>query len=69
MFYIALTIYFLFVITYAAFGTALVYHVRAYALPEDRMRNFETPFIIASLILIILSAYFFSRIPWETFTL
>ncbi|TSC80320.1 MAG: hypothetical protein G01um101429_170 [Parcubacteria group bacterium Gr01-1014_29] len=66
MFTIALILYFLFIIGYTAFSAALVYHIRAYAVREDPMHSFVTPFIASSLILIIISAYLFSRVPWDS---
>lgn len=65
MFSLVLIIYFLFILCYVAFSAALVYHIRAYAFREDPMHSFVTPFIAASLILVSISAYLFSRVPWD----
>lgn len=67
MFSLAIISYIIFVAGYAAFAAALVYHVRKFSIPEDPLHTFVTPFIVLSLILIILSFYFFLRIPWDTF--
>lgn len=66
MFSLALIIYFLFILCYVAFSVALIYHIRAYVVREDPMHNFVTPFIAISLILISISAYLFSRVPWDS---
>lgn len=67
MYSLALMFYFFFIVGYGAFAAALVYHVRAFAIPEDPLHTFVTPFIVLSLILLMLSFYFFLRIPWDTF--
>ncbi|TSC70519.1 MAG: hypothetical protein G01um101470_824 [Parcubacteria group bacterium Gr01-1014_70] len=69
MFTVALIFYFFFIIGYVAFATALIYHVRMFAIPEDPLHTFVTPFITLSLVLAILSFYFFLRVPWDTFTI
>ena len=66
MFSLALIIYFLFILCYVTFSAALVYHIRAYAVREDPMHSFVTPFIAGSLILISISAYLFSQVPWDS---
>jgi len=65
MFSLALILYLLFILCYTAFAAALVYHVRKYTVPEDPSHNLMIPFIALSLTLISISAYLFSRIPWE----
>ncbi len=65
MFPIALILYLLFILCYIAFAAALIYHVRKYTTPEDPSHTMVTPFIALSFVLISISAYLFSRIPWE----
>ncbi|OGZ44310.1 MAG: hypothetical protein A3J55_03370 [Candidatus Ryanbacteria bacterium RIFCSPHIGHO2_02_FULL_45_17b] len=67
MFSIALILYSIFIVGYGALAAALVYHVRTYTIPEDSLHTFIIPFLTLSLVLIILSLYFFLRIPWDTF--
>ena len=65
MFSVALILYSIFIVGYCAFAVALIYHVRVFAIQEDPLHTFVTPFIALSLVLIILSLFFFLRIPWD----
>lgn len=65
MFSLALILFSIFIAGYGAFAAALIYHIRAYAVPEDPLHTFVVPFIALSVILIILSLYFFLRVPWN----
>lgn len=66
MFTLAFMFYMFFILCYTALAVALVFHVRTYAFPEDPTHSFVTPFIAISLILISISAYLFSRVPWDS---
>lgn len=69
MFAVAFILYMAFILCYSAFAAALVYHVYKYTIPEDPSHSLVTPFIALSLIIIIISTYLFSRVPWETISL
>ena len=67
MFAFALVAYFIFILGYGAFAAALIYHVRKFAISEDPLHTFVTPFLATSIVLVIVSLYFFIRIPWNMF--
>ena len=66
MFSIALIFYFLFVASHIAFAAVAAYHTNKYTAPSDPARAVTTIFIALSLITISISAFLFSRVPWET---
>jgi len=68
MFYIALAIYTIFIGAYILFSVALLYHVQRYASEAGPAPRLTKMYILASLALIILSAYFFFRVPWDLIT-
>ena len=65
MFSIALMLYILFLLCYAAFAAALIYHVKKYAVPDDQLHTFIMPFLMCSCILILISLFFFLDVPWH----
>lgn len=65
MFPIALILYFLFLLCYTALTAALIYHVKKYTVPEDQLHTFIAPFVVCSLILVVISFYFFLQVPWN----
>jgi len=65
MFSLALILYGIFIVGYGTFAAALIYHVHKFAVPEDPLHTFIIPFVTLSLIVIILSFYFFLQVPWN----
>lgn len=66
MFAIAFIFYAAFILCYIAIAAALIYHVHKYTISEDPSHSMIAPFIAASCILISISAYLFSRVPWDS---
>lgn len=66
MFFTAFILYGIFIIGYGIFAAALVYHIYTFSIPEDPLHAFVIPFIVVSLILIVISLYFFLEVPWNT---
>ena len=66
MFSVPLILYFLFIAGAVAFAAIVVYHTNKYTAPADPARAVTTIFIALLLISISISAFLFSRVPWET---
>lgn len=69
MFFIALTLYGIFIIGYGIFAAALLYHIYTFSIPEDPLHAYIIPFVAVSLVLVAVSLYFFLQIPWNTLSI
>ncbi len=57
-----------FILFYALFASAIVYHLRAYVLPGWTAGRISIIiFIAVSLILFALALFYFFRIPWDVY--
>ncbi|MBI2054707.1 MAG: hypothetical protein HYT39_01255 [Candidatus Sungbacteria bacterium] len=60
----------IFVLIYAFFASAIVYHLRAYTLPGWSMGRIGIIiFILLSLILLALAISAFRQVPWDSYML
>ena len=65
MFYIALSLYILFLIGYTTFIIVILYHAKRYKAPGEKIDIITKMIFIFILILVILSLVAFINVPWE----
>lgn len=63
---VALILYSLVMLGYAALVWAVAYHVYSYTAPGDITRFLFVGFIVLSLMLAAGSLYYFNHVPWNT---
>ena len=65
MFLIALIFYILFLLGYGFFTMAIIFHFQKYRAPGESYSFITKIFLLAIMLLAILSFITFSRVPWE----
>ncbi|OGZ41870.1 MAG: hypothetical protein A3C80_04160 [Candidatus Ryanbacteria bacterium RIFCSPHIGHO2_02_FULL_45_43] len=65
MFRLALLLYVLFLVGYAAFTAAILHHVRKYSAPGKEGRVYTRMFVAMTVALAFLSFMAFLKVPWN----
>lgn len=69
MFGFALVLYLLFLLGYGAFLWAVLWHLRAYRIPESGADRVSAALIMLIGILLFISFLLFFKIPWQSYSL
>ncbi|MBI3627388.1 MAG: hypothetical protein HY220_01375 [Candidatus Sungbacteria bacterium] len=68
IFTISLILFSIFILGYLLFGLAILYHLRAYILPNWYLaRTVSGLFIGISIVFLLLAAFYFFQIPWASY--
>lgn len=69
MFGFALVLYLLFLLGYGAFLWAVLWHLRAYRLPESKAERVSTALVALIGVLLFVSFLLFFQVPWHSYSL